>query len=214
MTLSTKHTRRDLLAGIPAVAAAMTTTMTTTAAIEEPESIDAMLKGVDRKTREHIFDVIVGWLNAHDDAKTGAPDPVFAAIKAHKQAMADAQVKAEPVTRVIDPDLDDETALAAACDNERDTLLEFLLTEPTTIAGALAALEYASSPIAPEFHARRPCPVLAEGFINESNEDQCVTRAAADWPAMIARNVRRLIESHAWFNPGLFGPLVVAEAQS
>jgi hypothetical protein len=186
---------------------AIAATTTATAATEAPKSIDAMLEGFDRKTKEHIFEVIMGWVNAHHDAKTGAPDPVFAAIEAHKQALDVHRKAIKPIATAIGPiDPDDEDALSEANVAERKTLLDFLLTEPTTIAGAFAALEFASSPVYPDTHDICPAPVLALAFVCGYFD---LAAASADWPAMIARNIRRLIETQAWFNPGLFGPLVV-----
>jgi hypothetical protein len=185
---------------------AIAAAMAPAAATEAPKSLDAMLEGCDRKLKQHILETIFGWLDAHEDAKTGAADPVFAAIEAHKQAMADVQVKVEPIAKVVEPDPDNEDAFAEACDNERETLLEFLLTEPTTIAGALAALEFASSPMFPKLHDRCPCPVLAPAFVNGDGD---LARASACWPAMIARHVRRLIETHAMLGTVAFGPTVI-----
>jgi hypothetical protein len=48
----------------------------------------------------------LGWLDAHEDAKTGAPDPVFSAIEDHKQVLAEMQL--------TDPD--DEDAFSESCD--------------------------------------------------------------------------------------------------
>jgi hypothetical protein len=106
-------TRRGLLAGIPAAAVPATAT-------EEPRSIDALLEGCDRKLKREIMETVCGFVRACEDAKTGATDPVFVAIEAHKQAMADLQVKVEPITKVVNPDLEDEDAFAEACDRARD----------------------------------------------------------------------------------------------
>jgi hypothetical protein len=113
-----------------------------------------MLEGIDEKKREHIYDVVMGWVNAHHDAKTGAPDPVFEAIEAHRQALRNIKV-------AFAPDADDEYAMEDAVEAEQETLLDFLYTEPTTIAGALAALEFASSLAGPDTHDK---PVLDAVF--------------------------------------------------
>jgi hypothetical protein len=209
MNADSTMSRRGLLAGVPAIAVAAVPAVAAAVPVAitaAPKSIDAMLEGVDRKVKRQILDVIFGWLGAHEDAKTGAPDPVFAAIEAHKHAMEEVRVKAVPVTRLVVPDPDDEEALSEACDNERETLLDFLLTEPTTIAGALAALEFASSPIFPETEGVVPPPVLAPAF---TSGDTDLIDVAAEWPAMIARHVRRLIETHAMLGTVAFGPTVV-----
>jgi hypothetical protein len=88
MTRDSALSRRGLLAGAPALAATMVpaaAAIAPTAAADAPGSLDAMLEGVDRKIKEQILSVIFGWLNAHEDAKTGAEDPVFAAIEAYKK---------------------------------------------------------------------------------------------------------------------------------
>jgi hypothetical protein len=190
MSITGHATRRGLLAGIPAAAAAIAVPATAT---EEPKSIDAMLEGCSRKLKQHIMETVLGFVDACEDAKTGATDPVFAAIAAHKRAMAD-------VGRAFHPDQSDDAACGEACNNECDTLVEFLLTEPTTIAGPLAALEFASSP-----NTNYSKPVLDLSF--RGNDE--IVDAAAAWPAIIGRHVRRLIETHGFLGTAAFGPFVV-----
>jgi hypothetical protein len=108
-------------------------------------------------------------------------DPVFAAIEAHQVA---ANAFGDAVT---DEELD------ATCDGESDALFELLTTKPTTVAGALAALEYASSPIWPrsknadkDMRGR----VLANSILRCAEDIQ---EAGARYPAMIAAALRKLI---------------------
>jgi hypothetical protein len=194
---TTNMSRRGLLAGVPAMAVAVAPAAATAA----PESIDAILEGRDRKVKQHILDVVFGWLDAHDDAKTGAKDPVFAAIEAHLQAL-------QAVEKAFARDHDNPVAMEEATEAEQESLLDFLYTEPTTIAGALAALEFASSPAHPgaDHTTVHDKPVLAAVF---ESKDSDLNDACAAWPAMIGRNVRRLIETHAMLGTVAFGPTVI-----
>jgi hypothetical protein len=201
-----KTTRRSLLASLPAIAATVAPATATALSGLPATSMDAELAALDRETRDRIYSIIKGWLDAHEDARTGAVDPVFAAIERHRQAMQDAKKAIEPIAGAAEIDFDDHIALIAANEVERDALLEFLLTEPATIAGVLAALEFASSPIYPDTHEICPAPVLAPAFASGHFD---LAQASADWPAMIARHVRRLIETHALLGTVAFGPTVV-----
>ncbi len=74
-------------------------------------------------------------------------------------------------------------------------LFEFLTTPPTTIAGTLAALDYASSPQYPDegLVERFPAPVLFAAHTN--TQDVALAGAAAQFPAMIATTLRKLLSS-------------------
>jgi hypothetical protein len=62
-----------------------------------------------------------------------APDPIFAAIERHRAAMAVQE-------------FEDDEACSLACEAEWEAREDFLLTEPTTIAGIAAVLDYVNSP--------------------------------------------------------------------
>jgi hypothetical protein len=182
---STKTTRRVLLAGLPAIAA----TMVAPAAATKPESLDAMAAGLDPETRRRAYEVIMAWMEGLDD-ETGARDPVFAAIEAHKQACIAVQAAV--------PSAENEDPWPDLCEVEGDTLAHFLYTEPTTIAGCLSALDFASSPNCSGAHEVCPISVLTPAF---RSGDEDLVQAGADWPAMIAHKMRILIEVRAWFGP-------------
>ena len=100
-------------------------------------------------------------------ALSAEPDPVFAAIEAHKAAMA-------ANTAVFNTE--DEDAV--------DDALEAVLTcQPTTTAGIIALLEHMSAP-------SKDGTVLAFAF--GADEDSPIYQAAADLPAMIAETLRSL----------------------
>jgi hypothetical protein len=73
------------------------------------------------------------------DAEMSADDPVFAAIERRRQVPVDFSVKLtkEEVKR-------DDAIVAALVKEEDDAGFVWLTTEPTTMAGILASLEYAS----------------------------------------------------------------------
>jgi hypothetical protein len=95
------------------------------------------------------------------------PDPVFAAIEAHKAAMAA-----------------NTAALNTKDEDAEDAALEAVLTcQPTTQDGIIALLEHMSAP-------SEDGTVLAFAF--GPDEDSPVYQAAADLPAMIAETLRSL----------------------
>jgi len=99
------------------------------------------------------------------------PDPVFAAIQAHKAAI---------VAHTAAVDTGDEDASTDA----EDAALEAVLTcQPTTQDGIIALLEHMSAP-------SEDGTVLAFAF--GADEDSPVYQAAADLPAMIAETLRSL----------------------
>jgi hypothetical protein len=72
-------------------------------------------------------------------------------------------------------------------------------------------LEFASPPSCPEKEGIVIPPVLDLAFTVGNAE---LAEAAAYWPAMIGRHVRRLIETHGMLGTVAFGPTVVWEARS
>ena len=85
-----------------------------------------------------------------------------------------------------------EIAARDACADEDDALFELLTTEPTTLAGAIAALEYVASPKYPDNRRRKvnPCEII---LIDASHSfDEELKEAAAQYPALIAAGLRKL----------------------
>jgi hypothetical protein len=79
-----------------------------------------------------------------------------------------------------------------AWEAEDTALFAFLTTEPTTIAGVLAALDHASSPQYPDekLIEKFPAPVL---FAATCTQDAEMVGAGAKFPAMIAAALRKLL---------------------
>ena len=100
-------------------------------------------------------------------ALSAEPDPVFAAIGAHKAAMA---------AHTAAFNTKDEDA-------EDDALETVLTCQPTTQAGIIALLEHMSAP-------SEDGTVLAFAF--RADEDSPVYQAAVDLPAMIAEALRSM----------------------
>jgi hypothetical protein len=131
----------------------------------------------------------------------GDGDPVFRLIEAHRQAMRTSAVANEAAESLAGTDGTGEESpewMAAnirryeAWEAEDAALLEFLTTGPTTRAGALAALDHASSPHYPdgELAEKFAAPVL---FAATSTQDVNLVGAAAHFPAMIADALRKLL---------------------
>jgi hypothetical protein len=98
-------------------------------------------------------------------ALSAEPDPVFAAIEAHKAAMA-------------------ARAAAFNIEDAEDDALEAVLTcQPKTQAGIIALLEHMSAP-------SEDGTVLAFAF--RADEDSPLYQAAVDLPAMIAEALRSM----------------------
>jgi len=100
-------------------------------------------------------------------ALSAEADPVFAAIEAHKAAMA---------AHTAAFNTKDEDA-------EDDALEKVLTCQPTTQAGIIALLEHMSAP-------SEDGTVLAFAF--RADEDSPVYQAAVDLPAMIAEALRSM----------------------
>jgi hypothetical protein len=97
------------------------------------------------------------------------PDPVYAAMEAHRAASAEFARRAQ----IVDDDMDnirpdDLAAYQAASDNEDRTAIVLADIEPRTLAGAIALLEYcAEAEVKRQFpgdlrdEKGRPAPLLA-----------------------------------------------------
>lgn len=131
----------------------------------------------------------------------GDADPVFALIAAHLNAMRASATANEAAEALAGSHGEEDgspewiaanTARYSAWQAEDVALLEFLTTEPTTIAGVLAALEHASSPQYPEIDLveKFPAPVL---FAATCTSDVAMVGAGAAFPAMIAAALRKLL---------------------
>jgi hypothetical protein len=110
-----------------------------------------------------------------------ASDPVFAAIRRHRQAVQ---------SRIPEHD---EDAAGKLLDAESDALLVWLTTPPTTMAGVLATLDHAS--------ARQPWPACwrpddHDGCTNLLESADCDHEwfaAIEQFPAMIATALRQIM---------------------
>ena len=71
-------------------------------------------------------------------------DPVFTAIERHRQAVQAWLAACDAASVRYDPAA--EAIVDAASDRVGDALIDWLTTQPTTIAGVLATLKYAASP--------------------------------------------------------------------
>jgi hypothetical protein len=129
-------------------------------------------------------------------------DPVFALIEAHRQAMRDSTAANEAAEALAanKGEEDDSpewiaanTARYSAWQAEDIALFEFLTTQPTTIAGALAALDHASSPQYPDIDVveKFAAPVL---FAATCTQDVAMVGAGAAFPTMLAAALRKLLE--------------------
>jgi hypothetical protein len=75
-------------------------------------------------------------------ALVATEDPVFAAIAQHREA--------ERALSAALRDAAHDAAAVAALDRAHDALVDWLTTSPTTMAGVLATLDYAASPLGDE----------------------------------------------------------------
>src|SRR5262249_50771652 len=110
------------------------------------------------------------------EAKAGEADPVFAAIEAHKAAMA------AHTAALDDWDDDDSTE---ACYDEWDAMADVLTCGPTTREGAIALREHAAATWDGEV------TILEWAF--QAGEGDPTHQAACDLPGMIAETLRSLI---------------------
>jgi hypothetical protein len=128
-------------------------------------------------------------------------DPVFRLIEAHLQAMRDSTAANEAAEALAGSKGEEDdspewisanTARYSAWQVEDVALIEFLTTAPTTIPGALAALDHASSPQYPDIDMveKFPSPVL---FGATCTQDVAMVGAGARFPAMIATALRKLM---------------------
>jgi hypothetical protein len=183
---TTSPSRRALLAGAPAVAVA------------------ALAAGT-----------VVNGL-AITAARPSATDPIFAVIEAHHRAMAHETACNRAVDRAEEALPEDQTTwcfchsddgwtppdgctdapewievqqrMSEAYDLRFDAVETLLTAEPTTLAGAIALLEYVGSPEYPwERNARAPILFNVIDF-----NDQEVREAARTFPTRIAATMRKL----------------------
>jgi hypothetical protein len=128
-------------------------------------------------------------------------DAVFVLIDAHLQAMRDSAAATEAAEALAGCDGEGEDSpecIAAntrryeAWEAEDSALFAFLTTAPITIAGALAALDHASSPQYPDekLVEKFAAPVL---FAATCTQDADMVGAGARFPAMIAAALRKLL---------------------
>jgi hypothetical protein len=129
-----------------------------------------------------------------DDPTTqGTDDPVFAAIERHRQAAQTLSAAHEPPDALLEQ-------LSAA---EEDAFLTWLTTPPTTLAGVIATLEYASrrtcEAAAYANLAEIPYANLAESaqYCRGDGEDDPsdIVAAGEQFPAMIAAALRQIARS-------------------
>jgi hypothetical protein len=144
-------------------------------------------------------------------------DPIFAAIKAHHHAVAHETACLEAEYRLAEAlpenqmtwhfnDSDDEWTppdgctdapewievqqnISEAYDLRHDAIEALLTTEPTTLAGVVALLEYVGSPEYP--WDRNACVPILFGVVDIN--DERVSDAAQAFPARLAATMRRLI---------------------
>jgi hypothetical protein len=155
---TTIPSRRALLAGAPAVAAA---------ALAGGTAANAVAIGM---------------------AKADEVDPIFAAIEAHR-ATVDLILAIED--RSNNEDLDEvgeeiDDQMDAAIDTVIEADLVLLSTSPTTVAGVVAALEYAGSVCR---HQREP--TILQGANGWADVE--IKKAARDFPALMGAALRNII---------------------
>jgi hypothetical protein len=111
-------------------------------------------------------------------------DPVFAAIERHGQAAQTLSAAHEPPDELLEQ-------LSAA---EEDAFVAWLTTPPTTLAGVIATLEYAS---------RRACEAAPYANLAESaqycrgdgeDDPSDVLTAGEQFPALVAAALRRIAD--------------------
>jgi hypothetical protein len=125
---------------------------------------------------------------SHDGTSAqAADDPVFAAIERHRQA-AQAWRTASAAASADGYDRAAEAARDAAYDRAGDAFENWVTTQPTTMAGVLATLDYAASP-SPLDDDRT---VLTYGDLPL---DRCSDFEPAKFLAMIAAALRRLTDN-------------------
>jgi hypothetical protein len=117
-------------------------------------------------------------------ALAATEDPVFAAIARHREA-----------ERALAAALHDDAygqAAIAALDRAHDALVDWLTTSPTTMAGVLATLDYAASPLGGEPGDRT---VLSDVW----DSAEWLERPVRQFPALVAAALRKLVthRSHA-----------------
>jgi hypothetical protein len=178
----TTVSRRTVLAGVPAVAAAAVPTAALSAipAIEDDptfaliEEHKEAMRTLSAAYREH--------------------SRVEKAIPLVQRSWAYTAWNPEPPEGCTDPPewIATEIATRDACRDEDDVLFELLTTEPTTLAGAIAALEYVASPKYPDNRQHKINPIEIILVDAGHSFDEELKEAAAQFPALIAAALRKL----------------------
>jgi hypothetical protein len=134
-------------------------------------------------------------------------DRVFAAIEAHRGAVRELSAAYEAQSDVEEAipdehpywsDHSEPPELIAANSrvddagtHHKDALFDFLTTPPVTLAGAVAALDYAASPMFPdEKGANKKQTIQLQGSLSRHSE---LIEASAQFPAMIAASLHKLL---------------------
>jgi len=112
-------------------------------------------------------------------------DPVFAAIKKHRQAAQALSTAHEP------PD----ALLAQLSSAEVDALLTWLTTPPTTLAGVIATLEHAARRSDEDGNGSHVYTHLSEAalFDPSDGDPDGILKAGERFPAMIAAALRQIV---------------------
>ena len=121
-------------------------------------------------------------------ALAAAEDPVFAAIARHREA--------ERALSAALRDAAHDEPTVAALDRAHEALVDWLTTSPTTMAGVLATLDYAASPLGGQPGDRT---VLSDVW----DSIERLERPARQFPALVAAALRMLVtqRSHATSSP-------------
>jgi hypothetical protein len=170
--MNTIQSRRALLAGAPAVAAAVLAAGTV---------YNAVVLGIER---------------------TAEPDPILAVIAEHRTAVEEYNraVMVSGAMRGYGPNKDARYDAAHAATNEalyrtEDALWDVLTTQPTTLAGVVALLAHVGLP---EW-VTEDDDLEVETFLSMCANalDDELKQAAQDFPAHLAETMRGIIERQA-----------------
>jgi hypothetical protein len=115
-----------------------------------------------------------------------ADDPVFAAIERHREAAQAVAAAHEPPEAILDE----------LSRTEENALLAWLTTQPTTLAGVIATLEYAShQPYVSDYPNNHVYTNLAEAaqYDPGNGDPDGILKAGEQFPAMIATALRQIL---------------------
>jgi hypothetical protein len=181
MTTSTTISRRQTLAGVAATV--MVPGAAAVLGAGYSASLDELIAPYDIETKSIIHQVVDDILRLipppqgdavgrHDRITDPSPDPVFAAIEKHRQALQAWLAE------------DDETLSARLLAAERDAWLAWLTTPPTAMAGVIATMEHASY---------RPYDSSEYANLAESTQySSDIPEAGEAFPLMIAEALRKI----------------------